>query len=201
MVITGPRRRIVIRLVLAGLGASLLAGCADSGRFGDGDVFGNPFKTSSNVDRNTTGSVNPGPSSNYGGPIQSRPLSSPGPVSSYSAPAHPSPQLASSQTPGRSDMTGSVGHGGMAGWSATGGTPIVVATGETADTIATRYGIPRDAIVHTNGFANASEIRPGTRLIIPVYNASLAASSGAAPEGRAEKLKFVKGPEPKLTAK
>jgi murein DD-endopeptidase MepM/ murein hydrolase activator NlpD len=188
-------------LVLAGFGASLLAGCADSGRFGgdDSDAFSNPFKTSSRVDRNATGTTNPGPASNSG-PIQSRPLSSPGPVANYSAPAHESQRLAQSQGPSHSDMTGSVGRNSMAGWSAMGGTPVVVANGETADTIANRYGIPRDAIVHTNGFASASEIRPGTRLVIPVYNAALAASSGGAPEGRAEKLKFVKGSEPMTKA-
>jgi murein DD-endopeptidase MepM/ murein hydrolase activator NlpD len=197
-VIEGSKGRVVIRLALAGLGASLLAGCADSGRFGgNDDPLGNPYKTSSRVDRGATGTVDPVPSN---GPIQSRPLASPGPVSSnYSAPAHSSPQLASAQAAPHADMTGSVAHaGGVAGWSATGGTPVVVATGETADTIATRYGIPRDALVHTNGFGSASEIKPGTRLVIPVYNASLAASSGVAPAAapHAEKLKFVKGPEP-----
>ncbi len=214
-VLTSPRGRVVFRLVLAGFGASLLAGCADSGRFGgdDGDAFSNPFKTSSRVDRNATGTTNPAPYSSPGpsnsGPVQSRPLSSPGPgpAANYSAPAHESPRLAQSQGPSHSDMTGSVGRNSMAGWSATGGTPVVVANGETADTIANRYGIPREALVHTNGFASASEIRPGTRLVIPIYNAALAASSGAAPAGRAEKLKFVKGSEPvtkaekRLTAK
>jgi murein DD-endopeptidase MepM/ murein hydrolase activator NlpD len=199
-VFRGSRGRIIVRLALAGLGASLLAGCADSGRFGDGDALSNPFKTSSRVDGNTTGSVNPAPSR---GPIQSRPLSAPGPVANYSAPAHPSPQLASSQAAPRNDMTGSVSRSGStAGWSASGGTPVVVANGETADTIATRYGIPRDALVHTNGFASASEIKPGTRLIIPAYNASLAASSGAAPSEprHAETMKFVKGAEPAAKA-
>ncbi len=198
-VLTSPRGGVVVRLVLAGFGLSLLAGCADSGRFGgdDGDAFGNPFKTSSRVDRNATGSVGPGPSAGSGGPVQSRPLPSSGPNASYSAPAHQSPQLASSQAPSHSDTTGTVAHGGMAGWSANGGTPVVVANGETADTIANRYGIPREALIHTNGFSSAAEVRPGTRLVIPVYNASLAASSGAAPiSGRAEKMKFVKGAEP-----
>jgi len=197
--LTSPRGRVVFRLVLAGFGASLLAGCAESGRFGgsdDGDALGNPFKTSSSrVDRGATGTTNPAPYSNSGS-IQSRPLASAGSSANYSAPAHRSPQLAQSEGASHSDMTGSVGRNSMAGWSATGGTPVVVANGETADTIANRYGIPRDAIVHTNGFASASEIRPGTRLIIPVYNAALAASSGAAPAGRAEKLKFVRGAEP-----
>jgi murein DD-endopeptidase MepM/ murein hydrolase activator NlpD len=198
-VLTSPRGGVVVRLVLAGFGLSLLAGCADSGRFGadDGDAFGNPFKTSSRVDRNATGSVGPGPSAGSGGPIQSRPLSSPGPVASYSAPAHQSPRLAAAQAPAPSEMTGSVSHGGMAGWSAQGGTPVVVANGETADTIANRYGIPREALIHTNGFSSSAEIRPGTRLVIPVYNASLAASSGAAPMSAGhEKMKFVRGAEP-----
>jgi murein DD-endopeptidase MepM/ murein hydrolase activator NlpD len=199
-VLTSPQGGFALRFILAGFGLSLLAGCADSGRFGGdgGDAFSNPFKTSSYVDRNATGTAN---SSSYpnSGQIQSHALASPGPVASYSAPAHPSPQLAAAQSPSHSDMTGSVGHTGMAGWSAMGGTPVVVANGETADTIANRYGIPREALIHTNGFASASEIRPGTRLVIPVYNASLAASSGAAPMSsseHAEKLKFVKGPEP-----
>ncbi len=78
-----------------------------------------------------------------------------------------------------------------------GGTPVVVANGETVDTIANRYGIPREALIHTNGFASAAEVRPGTRLVIPVYNAALAASSGAAPlSADHEKMKFVKGAEP-----
>jgi len=185
----GPRHRLAFRLVLTGLGAGLLAGCADSGRFGDNsDPLSNPFKTSSNVDRSgPTGSINSGMSA--ASPkvaIQSRPLPSAAPLATYSAPAHTSPQLASS--------------GGPAGWSATGGTPVVVANGETVNTISTRYGVPREALLRTNGFGNASEIKPGTRLVIPVYNASLAASSGVSPPAattsRIEKLKFAKGAEP-----
>jgi murein DD-endopeptidase MepM/ murein hydrolase activator NlpD len=205
----GLKRPTVLRLVIAGLGASLLTGCADSGRFGEsGDPLGNPFKTSSRVDRNATGSIESAPPMASSGPIQSRPLSSPvsspmsspvpqRPVANYSAPAHPSPQFASTTAAGHYETTGSVGRPaqGVAGWSANGGTPIVVANGETADTIASRYGIPRDALVRTNGFNSAAEIKPGTRVIIPVYNASLAASSGA-PAHHEEPVKFVKGPEP-----
>jgi murein DD-endopeptidase MepM/ murein hydrolase activator NlpD len=193
-VFTSSKQRLVVRLVLVGLGAGLLAGCADSGRFGD-DPLGNPFQTSARTDRNPTGSVDHTPRSSAPAPIQTHPLAAQEPIASYTAPAHPSPKLAAA-TPPHTDLTGSVSQGqGQAGtgWSAIGGTPMVVAQGETADTIARRYGIPRDAILHTNGFNSASEIRPGTRLVIPVYNASLAASSGPA---RNERLKFVKGAEP-----
>jgi len=190
---SGPK--LVFRFVLAGFGAGMLAGCADSGRFGDStDALSNPFKTSSNpaaanssVDRRvTTGSINSSPMPRTSAPIQSRPLPPVTPVANYSAPAHTSPRLASTQS------------SGVAGWSATGGTPVVVANGETADTLSTRYGVPRDALIRTNGFGSAAEIKPGTRLVVPVYNASLAASSGAAPvsTGRIEKTKFVKGPAP-----
>jgi murein DD-endopeptidase MepM/ murein hydrolase activator NlpD len=71
------------------------------------------------------------------------------------------------------------GAQGAAGWSAKGGSPIVVAQGENAQILATRYGVPVDALVRTNGFASASQIRAGTHIVIPVYNAALAASSGA----------------------
>jgi murein DD-endopeptidase MepM/ murein hydrolase activator NlpD len=71
------------------------------------------------------------------------------------------------------------GTQGAAGWSAQGGSPIVVAQGENAQILSTRYGVPIDALVRTNGFASASQVRPGTHIVIPVYNAALAASSGA----------------------
>ncbi len=88
--------------------------------------------------------------------------------------------------------------------------PIVVAQGETADLVASRYGIPEAALLRTNGLASAAQVRPGTRLIIPVYNAALAASSGVhvgtRPEVAAhaaehrEHLKFVRGPAPAASA-
>ena len=56
-------------------------------------------------------------------------------------------------------------------WSAEGGTPIVVAQGETAALLATRYGVPTDALLRANGFNVASQVQPGSRLVIPVYRA------------------------------
>jgi len=218
----GPKGPTVIRLLLAGVGASVLAGCADSSRFGDaGDPLGNPFKTSSRVDRTPTASYNPPPMrAPASAPIQSRSLAAPqqqADYSNYAVPAHPSPKLASAQplSP-HTDITSSTNHPAqaIAGWSANGGTPVIVANGESVDTISSRYGVPRDALIKTNGFGSASEIRPGTRLIVPVYNASLAASSGASPaaigrqEARreepprgTEKMKFVRGAEPASMAK
>ncbi|MHB8884456.1 MAG: peptidoglycan DD-metalloendopeptidase family protein [Methylovirgula sp.] len=139
-------------------------------------------------------------------PVQARPLpplgaTSPGPVAAYTAPSHPNPRLASAQSYGNPVTTGSIGRPGavVAGWTAEGGMPVVVALGESADIIAKRYGIPEEALLRTNGFRSAAQVRPGTRLVIPVYNAALAASSGVHVGGRREaaaRLKFVKGPQP-----
>jgi murein DD-endopeptidase MepM/ murein hydrolase activator NlpD len=114
------------------------------------DPWSNPFQTSANVE----GQVPAPPGA--GSPVQSRPLGTP----------------MASAAPRR-------GSQGAAGWSAQGGSPIVVAQGENAQILATRYGVPVDALVRTNGFASASQVRPGTHIVIPVYNAALAASSGA----------------------
>ncbi len=86
--------------------------------------------------------------------------------------------------------------------------PVVVAPGENAATIARRYGIPTEALVRANGYSYAGEIRPGAHIVIPTYNAALAASSGvrlatARDEQHriqarlhAEHLHFVRGPAP-----
>jgi murein DD-endopeptidase MepM/ murein hydrolase activator NlpD len=198
-----PNSVLVLRLALAACLAGLLAGCADSERLSD--PFGNPFRASAQpVDATPTSSIS---SSNA---IQSRPLPAPpdyrgntGPSTAYVAPSHPSPSLTATQ-PNPNDMTSSVDRGPkVAGWTAEGGTPIVVAIGETAELIARRYGIPPEALLRTNGFSSSSQVRPGTRLIIPIYNASLAASTGARMAeqhpGSAkpnEKLVFVKGAKP-----
>ncbi|WP_306223923.1 LysM peptidoglycan-binding domain-containing M23 family metallopeptidase [Bosea beijingensis] len=89
--------------------------------------------------------------------------------------------------------------GGSAGWSAQGGTPVVLAQGETLDTISSRYGVPRAAIMSANGLNNAN-VTPGTRITIPVYNASGSASAAAPVPARqvaqapAETQRFVAGP-------
>lgn len=178
-----------LRLALAGCLAGLLAGCADSERLAD--PFGNPFHTASRKpDPTPTGSIAEAAPAQ---PVQSRPLVAPGaptngPVAAYTAPAYPNQRLASAPSYGRTDGTGSVGRprATVAGWTAEGGMPIVVAQGESAGIVARRYGIPEAALLRTNGFSSAVQVRPGTRLVIPIYNAALAASSGVHVGGRHE---------------
>ncbi|MGH6818168.1 MAG: peptidoglycan DD-metalloendopeptidase family protein [Methylovirgula sp.] len=139
--------------------------------------FSDPF--GGDTDRTPTASIAP-PAS-----IASRPLPpAHGAVARYATPVYPS---------ARADQAS------IAGWTAEGGTPIVMAQGESAEIIARRYGIPTAALLRTNGFTSSAQVRPGTRLIIPTYSAALAASSGVHWASRApsrERLQFVKGPQP-----
>lgn len=92
--------------------------------------------------------------------------------------------------------------GSANGWSAQGGTPIVIAQGESLDMISSRYGVPRAALMSANGLSSAN-VPPGTRITIPVYNASGASASAAvtapAPQAApapASSQRFVAGPAP-----
>jgi murein DD-endopeptidase MepM/ murein hydrolase activator NlpD len=165
------RARFAFRLALTGAAAGLLAGCANSERLSD--PWSNPFQTSANVAEQAPAS--PGVVSSVPvSPVQSRPLSAP--TASASPASQPAPRIAAAAPPR--------GGKGAAGWTAQGGSPIVVAQGETAVVLANRYGIPIDALVRTNGFSSAAQIQPGSHIVIPVYNAALAASNGvAATEG------------------
>ena len=155
------RARCAVRLVLTGAAAGLLAGCASSERLSD--PWSNPFQTSANLASEAPAA--PAPVSR----VQSRPLGAP--TASANPAPQPSPRIAAAAPPR--------GAQGAAGWSAQGGSPIVVAQGENAQILANRYGVPVDALVRANGLASASQVRPGTQIVIPVYNAALAASSGA----------------------
>jgi murein DD-endopeptidase MepM/ murein hydrolase activator NlpD len=156
----GSRARCAFRLVLTGAAAGLLAGCASSERLSD--PWSNPFQSSANLASEAPAA--PAPVSR----VQSHPLGAP--TASANPAPQPSPRIAAAAPPR--------GTQGAAGWSAQGGSPIVVAQGENAQILANRYGVPVDALVRANGFASASQVRPGTHIVIPVYNAALAASSG-----------------------
>ena len=161
--VCGSVARLAFRLALTGAAAGMLAGCASSERLSD--PLSNPFQTSSNVSEPAPGGgvAASAPVS----PVLSRPLSAP--QASTAPLSQPAPRVAAVSHSGQ----------GVAGWCAQGGSPVVVAQGETAAVLANRYGIPMDALVKTNGFSSASQIQPGSRIVIPVYNAALAASSGA----------------------
>jgi murein DD-endopeptidase MepM/ murein hydrolase activator NlpD len=144
--VAGVRGRAFPRLALAGLGLILLSGCSsDVTRFSQSDSpFSNPFAS-----KTTSAAPTPG--------VTSSPLA-------QSAPAASGTHTASLSKPQ------AVG-GSAAGWTASGGSPIVVANGETLDTISGRYGVPASALLAANGLSSASDVKSGTHLVVPVYHA------------------------------
>lgn len=174
--------RCAARLIVAGLTSALLAGCSsDFTRLSD--PSGNPFQNSSRVDNMPTATTAPRysdaapvsavQSAPLSAPVQSSPLSPPSQRSSYAVPARPSPQIAAAPA----------ARSGGAGWSAEGGTPIVVAQGETVGMLAARYGVPSDALLRANGFSSAAQVQPGSRLVVPIYNANGGGQQVAAAPG------------------
>ena len=182
--------RIVMRLALAGITAALLAGCSsDASRLTN--PFGNPF--SENVDPSPTRSI-PRPAAPVG-PVSARPLAAlPARVG-----APITARVAYNQPPAlAADVTGAIaphglGKSGLAGWSADGGTPIVAAQGESAAMLARRYGVPEASLLSVNGFSAANQVQPGTRLIVPVYNAG---QGGARPAPVAQAAPAPMTPRP-----
>jgi len=165
-------RRGAVRVALTGLIGVWLAGCApDSDRFSQSyaptaDPFSNPFAS------------NAAPSAAPTSSVASAPLAPPASVATASippaqAPYAPAPQnhVASSQPVG----------GSAAGWSIVGGSPIVVAQGDDAESVSRRYGVPTAALVKSNGLSSGSQIHAGMHLVIPVYSAS-GEPSGAKPK-------------------
>jgi murein DD-endopeptidase MepM/ murein hydrolase activator NlpD len=144
--VQGTNGRGFPRLALAGLGLLFLSGCSsDVTRFSQSDSpFSNPFASNTTTAAPTRGATT-------------------SPVA-QTAPAAAATQTASL---GKPQAVG----GSAAGWTAAGGSPIVVANGETLDTISGRYGVPASALLAANGLSSASEVRGGTRLVVPVYHA------------------------------
>jgi murein DD-endopeptidase MepM/ murein hydrolase activator NlpD len=165
------------RLALAGLGLILLSGCSsDVTRFSQSDnPFYNPF-----VNNTTHAAATPG--------VTTSPLAQGSPAASGTRTA----SLSKPQAVG----------GSAAGWTASGGSPIVVANGETLDTISGRYGVPAAALLSANGLSNASEVKGGMHLVVPVYHADERTVAGADKEKAAKKQgKDIADAEPGKSAK
>jgi murein DD-endopeptidase MepM/ murein hydrolase activator NlpD len=185
---------LVLRASTACLLALSVSACSsETMRFTD-TPFASPFKAAQAPARDpaTTGSIGRSASA----PVYSAPAPT---MASVRSQPLPPPQSAVAL---RSAAPQPVA-GNASGWSAQGGTPIVVAQGETLDMISSRYGVPRAALISANGLSGPN-VAPGSRLTIPVYNA---AGAGAAPaprqqvaqaqsETRSDASRFVTGPAP-----
>jgi murein DD-endopeptidase MepM/ murein hydrolase activator NlpD len=164
-------KRNVVRFALTGLVGIWLSGCsADTSRFADGgnpfangNPFGNPFSTASNA------AAAPTPR------VASTPLASANP--NYVASAHPNPVAVSSlPAPTAPATTGQIRsasqpvQGSAVGWTAVGGSPVIVAENDSLNGLSERYGVPVAALMSANGLSSASQIHGGMRIVVPVYN-------------------------------
>ena len=170
--VAGVVRRNAVRFALTGIVGIWLSGCADATRFADSpnpfssNPFSNPFSTASND------SVAPTPR------VSSQPLASAKSYNrSYATSARPSPVAVASAPAPSLSSTGSIRPdpqpvgGSASGWTAVGGSPIVVGQADDAATLSARYGVPEAALLSANGLRSRSEIRPNMRIVIPVFNA------------------------------
>ncbi len=55
------------------------------------------------------------------------------------------------------------------GWTKTGGSWIMLKSGETLYNLSRRFGVPVTAIMSANNIADASSVQSGTRILIPTY--------------------------------
>ena len=203
--------KIAMRVTFTGLALALLSGCSS-----DVTRFTNPFGSSAMaVDEMPTSDIPAEPVVKRN-TVTSKPLAAPMPASgvqnSFAVPATPSPRLSQSKAVVEPSSTASiVKHpvSSQEGWSAAGGTPIVVATGETVKMLSLRYGVPENVLLSVNGFTSAAQVQPGARMVIPVFNGGAKSASNATQDSSTivprkavvvpqtdPKMKFVSGPQP-----
>jgi murein DD-endopeptidase MepM/ murein hydrolase activator NlpD len=158
-------KRNVFRFALTGLVGIWLAGCStDTARFGEGNPFINPFSTASNDAAAPTPKVG------------STPLASANPK--HFATPHTNPVAVSALPSSSPVSTGQIRksaaqpvRGSAVGWTPVGGSPVIVAEGDSLDGLSQRYGVPAAALLSANGLSSSSQVRGGMRIVVPVYNA------------------------------
>ncbi len=147
--------RVFPRLALTGLALVWLSGCSsDVTRF---DTSSNPF---TNPFNSQTASATPSPAA-PSGHVAAATLAPTPAVASAPLPA--APATVASATP--------LVAGSAAGWSARGGTPVVVSQNDTLETLSRRYGVPSAALMSANGLSSPAQVKGGMHLVVPVYNA------------------------------
>jgi murein DD-endopeptidase MepM/ murein hydrolase activator NlpD len=162
-------------IVLAAVGVSA-AGCADSARF-DSNPYGDRGAPQSEV----TGSIATRPVPRVEAQPLPPPAAQPGIASGAQGlgayrPQQRAPEYTGSVAVNRPAPAAAPapvhpqGH-----WTWHGGSPVVVAQGETLEIIAHRYGVPASAISETNGLRGP--VQPGQRLVIPRYVSAAAPQS------------------------
>lgn len=189
------QRRLLATVMMAGL----MGACSsDVSRF-DRDPFGNPFRSRASADPVQTNSIH---RQQAQAPRALEPVRQSAATTQALPP--PSQPIMGGNPAGRSNAnltTGSVGgpnypalapvaerpatvlaanSGSTTGWSAVGGTPVVLREGETLNTLASRYNVPVNAIMAVNGISSVNQARPGQQIMIPAYSPVNAQSAPSA---------------------
>lgn len=159
----------IFRFLGVALVASMTTACSsDLMRFSEAP-FSNPFQ--GKVDTTATGSVRGIKASTLGVAPTTQSLSR----SSNAQTVAAATQVAAS---GNQSVTG-----GVAGWTATGGTAVTAGAGDTIEALSGRYGVPASALRAVNGLGGGQP-SPGQKIIIPAYKpgapAAKVAANGAA---------------------
>ena len=162
----GPR---VVAIALIALGT---ASCSsDSGRLSD--IFG----SDNNSSREATGSIPQGAN----GGVESRPM--PHLAGPNGEGTSGGGRGMGSYQPGNAETTGSLTSASPPPtWTWEGGKPIVVARGETLESISRRHGVPVAAIMEANSITTPAMVHPGEHLVIPRRQGPAATAS--APQTR-----------------
>ncbi len=144
----------VVAISLIGFGA---AACSDTGRFNDSFGSESPPPPRSEV----TGSIQSRPAASH---VESRPIP---PVARADTGVSGGGRGMGSYQPSN-DITGSVPPPAPPPpkWTWQGGTPIVVASGETLEIISRKHGVPVSAIMSANNLTSPT-LHPGQHLVIP----------------------------------
>lgn len=214
--ILNERSRNVSRVAMIALATVAVAGCSnDTGRFGEPiytgstpnqrQILGNQPATGfgtrqsqnwSTVD--TTGSIAPAEAvvaRQDLGPTRVEPVFTPAtPVQSYAATPVVQPTYVE---PNPSDTAQLPRVAAANGWTATGGSYVTLAQGDSLEGLSRRYGVPVSAIQQANGFSPANPPMPGSRVLIPVYSAAPAAA--AAPQATAPAVRQIPITRPAVT--
>ncbi|MCZ8271144.1 MAG: peptidoglycan DD-metalloendopeptidase family protein [Beijerinckiaceae bacterium] len=184
--------RVKPRLLASVMVASLVAACSsDTARFND-NPFQNPFNSRTSFDPVSTASID---RIQPNAPLRAAPSGS---VTTQALPPPTQPMMRASPQASAPTATGSVASasypalapvaprpgtalGATQGWTAVGGTPIVLQQGESLGTLSSRYGVPVSALLAVNGLSSVNQAQPGQQIMIPAYSAVQGAGSTTAP--------------------
>ena len=169
------------RVVVIGLVGIAVAGCADSARF-----QANSYASDRPSPPQSVSSL-PAPAT-YAR-VEAQPLGPPATVAATNYGAQsPAAYRSSSRY---SDVTGSSVPPTSSHWTWNGGSAVTVSYGDTVESIARRHGVPASAILQTNGIRDASQVKPGQRLVIPRHITN-ATQTAAAPKSTGGNVHIVK---------